>query len=49
LSRAKTSIIGPKTGFASGPTYEAGTLTGKTKAAFNSTISAAKSALNLKP
>jgi hypothetical protein len=49
LSKVKTNIIGPKTGFASGPTYEANTLTGKTKAAFNSTISAAKSALSIKP
>ena len=50
LSNAKWTVLGrPKTGFASGPTYEANTLTGKTKAAFNSTISAAKSALSIKP
>jgi hypothetical protein len=50
LSKVKSTIVGrPKTGFASGPTYEAGTLTGQTKAAFNSTINAAKSALNIKP
>jgi hypothetical protein len=50
LSKVRTTIVGrPQTGFASGPTYEAGTLTGKTKAAFNNTINAAKSALNIKP
>jgi uncharacterized membrane protein len=50
LSKVKSTIVGrPKTGFASGPTYEAGTLTGQTKAAFNNTINAAKSALNIKP
>jgi hypothetical protein len=50
LSNAKWTVLGrPKTGFASGPTYEANTLTSKTKAAFNSTIGAAKSALNIKP
>jgi hypothetical protein len=50
LSKVKSTIVGrPKTGFASGPTYEAGTLTGQTKAAFNNTINAAKSVLNIKP
>jgi hypothetical protein len=49
LSKAKTTIVGrPQTGFASGPTYEAGTLTAKTKAAVSNTIDAAKSALNIK-
>ena len=50
LSNAKWTVLGrPKTGFASGPTYDANSLSGKTKAAFNSTISAAKSALTIKP
>jgi hypothetical protein len=45
------SVVGvrPKTGFTGGPTYEAGTIAGQTKAAFNDTVSAAKSALNIKP
>jgi hypothetical protein len=46
LSDAQSAIVGkPKTGFTRGPTYEAGTLTGQTKAAFT----AAKSALGIKP
>jgi len=50
LSKVKTTIVGrPQTGFTSGPTYEAGTLTGKTKAAFNNTLNTVKSALNIKP
>jgi len=50
LSKAQSAIAGrPKTGFTSGPTYEAGTIAGKTKAAFASTINAAKSALSIKP
>jgi hypothetical protein len=50
LSNAKWTVLGrPKTGFASGPTYEANTLAGKTRAAFNRTISAAQSALHIKP
>ena len=41
LSRVQSTIgIRPKTGFTAGPTYEAGTLTGQTKAAFNHTLSA---------
>ncbi|MGA2288922.1 hypothetical protein [Bradyrhizobium sp.] len=44
-----TLAVKPKTGFTSGPTYQAGTVTGQTKAAFNSTLSAAKSVLNIKP
>ncbi len=52
LTRVETSIgAKPKTGFTSGPTYEAnqaGTLTGQTKAAFDSTINAAKSVLHIK-
>jgi hypothetical protein len=50
LNRAQTTIgLKPKTGFTAGPTYEAGTLAGQTKAAFNNTISAAKSVLHIKP
>jgi len=50
LSSVQTAIVGrPKTGFTAGPTYEAGTLTGKTKAAFNNTLDATKSALGIKP
>jgi hypothetical protein len=40
-----------KAGFTSGPTYnaiQANTLTGQTKAAFNSTVNAAKSLLHIK-
>jgi hypothetical protein len=50
LSKVKSTLAGrPTTGFTSGPTYEAGTLTGQTKAAFNNTLNAAKSALHIKP
>jgi hypothetical protein len=50
LSKVQTAIAGPpKTGFTAGPTYEAGTIAGKTKAALNDTIRAAKSALHVKP
>jgi hypothetical protein len=56
LARVETTVgIKPKTGFTSGPTYEAnqaGTLTGQTKAALtntvNNTISAAKTVLHIK-
>lgn len=50
LSKVQSTIgIKPRTGFTAGPTYEAGTLTGQTKAAFNNTINATKSALGIKP
>ena len=50
LSRVQSTIgIRPRTGFTAGPTYEAGTLTGQTKAAFNHTLSVTKSALGIKP
>jgi hypothetical protein len=50
LSKVETAVgIKPKTGFTAGPTYEAGTLTGQTKAAFTSTLNAAKSVLHIKP
>jgi uncharacterized membrane protein YfcA len=49
LSSVQNTIVRPKTGFTAGPTYEAGTLTGQTKAALSNTFSATKSALNIKP
>ena len=50
LNKAQTAVgLKPKTGFTAGPTYEASTLAGQTKAAFNSTISTAKSVLHIKP
>jgi hypothetical protein len=49
LNKVQTTVgIKPKTGFTAGPTYEAGTITGQTKAAFNNTISATKAALHIK-
>jgi len=38
-----------KTGFSAGATYEAQTLTGQTKATFNSALNATKAALSIKP
>lgn len=50
LSKTQNAIgLRPKTGFTAGPTYEAGTLAGQTKSAFNNTIDAAKSVLHIKP
>jgi hypothetical protein len=50
LSKVQTAVgVKPKTGFTAGPTYEAGTLAGQTKAAFNNTLDAAKSVLHIKP
>ena len=50
LARVPTAIgIPPKTGFVAGPTYEANTLAGQTKAAFNNTLNATKSVLHVKP
>jgi hypothetical protein len=49
LNKVQTAVgVKPKTGFTAGPTYEAGTITGQTKAAFNNTISATKSVLHIK-
>lgn len=49
LTKVQTAVgVKPKTGFTAGPTYEANTLAGQTKAAFNSTIAATKSALHIK-
>lgn len=50
LSRVQNAVgLGPKTGFTAGPTYEANTLAGQTKAAFNNALNATKSALHIKP
>jgi hypothetical protein len=50
LAKTQKAIgLGPKTGFTAGPTYEAGTLAGRTKSAFNNTIDTAKSVLHIKP
>lgn len=50
LFKVETTVgIKPKTGFTAGPTYEANTLTGQTKAAFNNAVNATKSALHIKP
>ncbi len=50
LNNVETTIgVKPKTGFTSGPTYEANSLTGQTKAAFSNALNATKSALHIKP
>jgi len=50
LTKVEIAIgIKPKTGFSAGPTYEANTLAGQTKAAFDNALSATKSALHIKP
>ena len=50
LSRVQNSVgLGPKTGFTAGPTYEAGTLAGRTKAALGNALDATKTALHIKP
>ena len=50
LSKVQTTIgLKPKTGFSAGPTYEANSLSGQTKAAFTNTVNATKSALGIKP
>ena len=50
LNKVQTAVgVKPKTGFSAGPTYEAGTIAGQTKTAFNNTINAAKSVLHIKP
>ncbi len=50
LTKARNAVgLRPKTGFTAGPTYEAGTLTGRTKAAFNNTIDTTKALLHIKP
>ncbi|HVX76633.1 MAG TPA: hypothetical protein VHB49_10920 [Bradyrhizobium sp.] len=50
LSQVQVAVgLKPKTGFVAGPTYEANTLAGQTKAAFNHAIDATKAALHIKP
>jgi hypothetical protein len=50
LARAQNAVgLGPKTGFNAGPTYEATTLAGQTKAVFDNALTATKSALHIKP
>jgi hypothetical protein len=50
LNKVQAAVgLKPKTGFTAGPTYEATTVAGQTKAAFNSTVNATKSALHIKP
>ena len=51
LHNVETAVgLRPKTGFTtSGATYEANTIAGKTKAAFNDALNATKSALHIKP
>ncbi|WP_213739230.1 hypothetical protein [Bradyrhizobium sp. dw_411] len=49
LNKVQTAVgVKPKTGFTAGPTYEANTIAGQTKAAFNNTIDATKAALHIK-
>jgi hypothetical protein len=49
LNKVEMAVgIKPKTGFTAGPTYEATTLAGQTKAAFNNTINSTKSLLHIK-
>ena len=49
LNKVQTAVgVKPKTGFTAGPTYEATTIAGQTKAAFNSTVNATKSLLHIK-
>ena len=48
LSKVETTIgLKQKTGFTAGPTYEANTLTGQTKAAFTNAVNTVKSTLHI--
>jgi hypothetical protein len=50
LNKVNVAIgLKPSTGFTAGPTYEATTLAGQTKAAFNSAVNATRSVLHIKP
>jgi hypothetical protein len=50
LNKVQTAVgVKPKTGFTAGPTYEAGTIAGQTKTAFNNAVNATKSVLHIKP
>jgi hypothetical protein len=49
LNQTQVAVgLKPKTGFSSGATYEAQTISGQTKAAFDNAINATKSALHIK-
>ena len=49
LNKVETAIgVKPKTGFTAGPTYEANTIAGQTKTAFNNTVTATKAAMHIK-
>jgi uncharacterized membrane protein len=49
LTKVQNTIAGkPSTGFTAGPTYEANSWTGQTKAAFDSALSSAKSAVTIR-
>ncbi len=50
LSHVQSTLAGkPKTGFTSGPTYEATSWTAQAKASFGNAVSAVKSAITPKP
>jgi hypothetical protein len=49
LSQTQIAVgLKPKTGFSSGATYEATTVAGQTKAAYDGVVNATKSALHIK-
>ena len=49
LNRTEVAVgLRPKTGFSSGATYEATTIAGQTKAAYNSVVNATKAVLHIK-
>jgi hypothetical protein len=50
LSQVRSAVTGkPRTGFTSGPTADANSISGKAKAAFDSALSTAKSLNPIKP
>jgi hypothetical protein len=49
LNQTQVAVgLRPKTGFTSGATYEATTIAGQTKAAYDSVVNATKAALHIK-
>ena len=49
LNQTQVAVgLKPKTGFSSGATYEAQTISGQTKAAFDNAVNATKAALHIK-
>jgi hypothetical protein len=49
LNQTQVAVgLRPKTGFSSGATYEATTIAGQTKAAYDSVVNATKAALHIK-